>query len=112
MRLLRYLTVFFAVIIIILVISLLGSGTLNDGMETFVELLFFLGAITMVIGGFFLSGWGRPGFEEWYAHSAGKGDQAKIYLEYRETQRKQGALIFIFGLALMALSLVIGIFFL
>lgn len=100
------------VINFILVISLLKEDTLHDGMTTFVELLFFLGAITMVIGGFLMSGFGRPGFEEWYAHSAGRGDQVKIYLEYRETQRKQGALIFIFGLALMTLSLAIGIFFL
>lgn len=112
MRLFRYLIVYFMVINFILVISLLKEDTLHDGMTTFVELLFFLGAITMAIGGFFMSGFGRPGFGEWYAHSAGRGDQVKIYLEYRETQRKQGALLFIFGLALMALSLVIGFFFL
>ena len=112
MRLSRYLIVYFAVIVFILGISLLGAGTLHDKMRTFAELLFFVGAITAIIGGSFLSGFGRPGFGEWYAHSAGKGDQVKIYLEYRETQRKQGALIFIFGLALMVLSLAIGIFFL
>jgi len=112
MRLSRYLIVYFAVITFLLVFSLFKEDTLHDGMTTFVELLFFLGAITMVIGGFFMSGFGRPSFEEWYAHSAGKGDQVKIYLEYRETQMKQGALIFIFGLALMALSMVIGFFYL
>ncbi|MFQ6130019.1 MAG: hypothetical protein ACE5OT_04330 [Candidatus Hadarchaeaceae archaeon] len=112
MRLSKYLIIYFAVIISILVISILRGGTLHDRMRTFVDLLFFAGGITMVIGGFFLSGWGRPGFGEWYAHSAGRGDQVKIYLEHRETQRKQGALLFIFGLALMALSIVIGIFFL
>ncbi len=112
MRLSRYLIVYFAVIVFILEMSLLWAGTLHDRMGTFVDILFFAGAITIAIGGFFLSGFGRPGFGEWYAHSAGKGDQVKIYLEYRETQRKQGALIFIFGLALMVLSLAIGIFFL
>lgn len=112
MRLSRYLIIYFAIITFILIVSLLREGTLHDRMRTFVDLLFFAGGITMVIGGFFLSGWGRPGFGEWYAHSAGRGDQVNIYLEYRETQRKQGALLFIFGLALMALSLAIGIFFL
>lgn len=111
MKLSKYLIVYFAVIVFILEVSLLRAGTLEDGMRTFAELLFFAGAITMAIGGVFMSGFGRPGFGEWYAHSAGRGDQVKIYLKYRETQRKQGALVFIFGLALLVLSVVIGIFF-
>lgn len=113
MRLSKYfLIVYLAVITFILIISLLRSGTLHDRMRTFVDFLFIAGGVTMALGALIYVGKGRPGFQEWYAHSAGRGDQVEIFLEYRKTQRRHGMLMIIFGLALIGLSMAIGTFYL
>ena len=107
-RMSGYLIAYLAVVIIVLIISLLRADTLHEGVRTFSTLLFFVGAFIAGLGAFTYVGQSRPGFREWYAHSAGRGNQVKIFLEYRERQRKSGKAIIIFGVALIGLSMAIG----
>lgn len=88
----------------------LEGGYLAGGLRTFATLLFFVGAFIAGIGAFTFVGQSRPGFAEWYAHSAGSrsGRQVEIFLEDREKQRRQGIIIIVFGVALIGLSLAVG----
>lgn len=107
-RISGYLIAYLAIVMLVLVISLLRADTLHEGVRTFATLLFFVGAFIAGLGAFTYVGQSRPGFAEWYGHSAGRGDQVKIFLEYRERQRKSGKAIIIFGVALIASSIAIG----
>jgi len=109
MRMFGYIIVFIAVVASILTVSFLKAGV-GYG-RTFVDLLFIVGAIIMGIGGVICAGFSKPSFEEWYGHSTKDPDrQVEIFLEYRKKQWKHGVLIFIFGLALICLSVGIGTF--
>jgi|GEM_PF-2060334 len=108
MRIFRYLIAYLAVVISVLVISLLRAGTLHERMGTFASLLFFVGGFIAGAGVFAFVGQSRPGFREWYAHSAGSGDRVELLLEDRERQRRSGTKMIIFGVALIGLSVAIG----
>ena len=109
-RIYKYLIAYFAVVISVLVFSLLRADILREGLRTFATLLFFVGAFIAGIGAFTFIGQSRPGFAEWYGHSAGSrsGRQVEIFLEDREKQRKHGVIIIIFGVALIGLSVAVG----
>ena len=109
MRISGYLIAYLAVVISILIISLLKADTLHERMRTFATLLFFVGAFIAGAGSFTFVGQSRPDFEEWYGHSAGRGDRVKILLEDREKQRRSGKKMIIFGVALIGLSVAIGL---
>jgi hypothetical protein len=113
MKATNYIIAFFAVVAAVLLISILRAG--DDRMRTFVDLLFIVGGIIMGFGALIYIGISRPSFREWYGHSTGEEGldrQAEIFLEYRKTQRRQGLLAIVFGLALMLLSAALGIVFL
>ena len=107
-----YLIVYLAVVTFIFIISLLRADTLDEGVRTFVDLLFIVGGTITAVGAFFYTGWGsRLSSREWHAHSTGNGkeseDQVEIFLKYRKMQRRRGIIAIIFGLALIGLSVVI-----
>ena len=108
MRISGYLIAYLAVVISVLTISFFRADTLHEKMETFATILFFVGAVIAGAGAFAYVGQSRPGFAEWYGHSAGSGDRVRILLEDREKQRRSGAKMIIFGAALIGLSVAIG----
>lgn len=109
-RIFGYLIAYLAVVITVLIISVWRADTLHEGVRTFATLLFFVGAFIAGLGAFTYVGQSRPGFAEWYGHSAGgkRGKQVEIFLRDRERQKKSGKGIIIFGVAVIGLSLAIG----
>ena len=111
MKMFWYIIAFIAVVAFTLTVSFLKAGVGHGGMRIFVDLLFIVGAIIMGIGGLICAGFSKPGFAEWYGHSTRAPDrQVEIFLEYRKKQWRHGVFIIIFGLALICLSIAIGIF--
>ena len=107
-RLYGYLIAYLVIVILVLVISFLRADTLREGVRTFATLLFFVGAFIAGLGAFTYVGQSRPGFAEWYAHSAGRGKQVEIFLRDREKQKKSGKAIIFFGVAIIGSSIAIG----
>jgi hypothetical protein len=102
---------FMAIVIIIFTASILKSDPEYSRMRIFVDSLFIFGALIAGIGGFIAAGFSKPTFREWYGHSTRDPDrQVEIFLEYRRAQWRQGVLILIFGVALICLSVAMGIF--
>ena len=109
MRLFRYIIAFIVVVAFILTISVLKEGA-GFG-RTFVNLLFIVGAISIGLAAIIFAFAFSPSFKELELRSKkGSDRQVQIFLEHRRTQRKYSVLMVIFGLALICLSVAIGIF--
>jgi len=109
MRLSRYVIAFIAVVAFILIISVLKAGT--EFGSTFVNMLFIVGAIIIGLAVLIFAFAFSPSFKEVELRSKkGSDRQAQIFFEHRRTQRKYSLLMIIFGLALICLSVVLGIF--
>jgi hypothetical protein len=110
MRLLRYIIAFIAVVLSTLIISVLKAGT-GFGI-TFVNLLFIVGAIIIGLAVLIFAFAFSPSFKEVELRSKkGSDRQVQIFFEHRRTRRKYSVVMIIFGLALICLSVVLGIFF-
>jgi hypothetical protein len=101
----------FVIAFVAVVISVLVVSFIYDGARFFVDALFVVGGVVTAVGAFIAAGFSKPSFGEWYGHSTKDPDrQVEIFLEYRKAQWRHGLFILIFGLALICLSVIMGIF--
>jgi hypothetical protein len=109
MRLSRYIIVFIAVVVSILIVSILKEG--REFGSTFVNMLFIVGAMVIGIGALIFAFAFSPSFKDAELRSKNVSDRkVQIFLDHRKAQRRYSLVMIIFGLTFVCLSVVIGTF--